>query len=425
MAKPKIHRAWGMWNSFMGGGFFGCMAGTIVTVALTVGLTSSSIIWMPAAMGIFTAVMLTGVFTYTLDLADKAIGAYQEKQNQKTPKIDDTQPVKAKKLSKIRSARTKTATTVIASGAAVVLMGTAALSPSVMATPTPTPDSHVYIPSESDEQQSVPSENIPENTSENTSENSNNTNEQDNSEVFIPGKYVLVELPNPSWYSSCDQRTSYYEFFSNGKAFFICMQDGAERPNGSRNFSYKVETENLSRCPPYDDGVECVLSASLREAASNFYKEQGFGAFQNTDSGESFYYRYDSAGGVNATFKLENPSNSSSSSGNSSSGSSSSGSSSSSSLTIPSCPGSLRTQIDRLGVTIRVTTNGLVPKLGIRPEPTLESHKMYTLPSGTQMTVLDGPICSDNSYFWFVNTSNGKGWVREGNTEFYFIDPVN
>lgn len=120
--------------------------------------------------------------------------------------------------------------------------------------------------------------------------------------------------------------------------------------------------------------------------------------------------------------------NSSANSGNSSSGSSSSGTSgtsSSSSLQIPSCSGSLPTQVYQLGMTIRVTTNGRVPKLGIRPDPTLESHKMHTLPSGTQMTVLDGPICSDNSYFWFVNTPNGKGWVREGNTEFYFIDPVN
>ena len=88
------------------------------------------------------------------------------------------------------------------------------------------------------------------------------------------------------------------------------------------------------------------------------------------------------------------------------------------------CQGALPSQITYVGMTIRVTTNGRVPKLGIRPEPTLESHKFTELKSGTEMVVYDGPVCANESYFWYVNTPNGFGWVREGNTEFYFIDPV-
>jgi len=87
------------------------------------------------------------------------------------------------------------------------------------------------------------------------------------------------------------------------------------------------------------------------------------------------------------------------------------------------CAGALPTQV-YVGMTIRVTTNGKVPKLGIRPDPTLDSHKFTELKSGTEMYVIGGPVCSDTSYFWHVDTPNGRGWVREGNTEFYFIDPL-
>ena len=90
---------------------------------------------------------------------------------------------------------------------------------------------------------------------------------------------------------------------------------------------------------------------------------------------------------------------------------------------VPACPGSLPTRV-QVGMTIRVTTSGKVPKLGIRPQPTLDSKKMFELKSGEKMSVLEGPECSDNSYFWYISSSKGKGWVREGNTEFYFVDPL-
>jgi hypothetical protein len=92
---------------------------------------------------------------------------------------------------------------------------------------------------------------------------------------------------------------------------------------------------------------------------------------------------------------------------------------------VPPCPGSLSTRV-QVGMTLRVTTNQTnpVPKLGIRPQPTLDSNKMFELKSGEQMQVLDGPVCANESYFWHVSTPKGDGWVREGNTEFYFVDPI-
>jgi Mg-chelatase subunit ChlD len=97
--------------------------------------------------------------------------------------------------------------------------------------------------------------------------------------------------------------------------------------------------------------------------------------------------------------------------------------SSPSSPQIPLCPGSLPTRI-QVGMTIQVTTSGNVPKLGIRPKPTLDIQKQFELISGEKMSVLDGPVCANESYFWYINSAKGKGWVREGNTEFYFVDPL-
>ena len=93
--------------------------------------------------------------------------------------------------------------------------------------------------------------------------------------------------------------------------------------------------------------------------------------------------------------------------------------------TSPSCPGALETRVE-VGMTIEVTTNqeNPVPRLGIRPQPTLDTHKMFELVSGERMLVLDGPECANDSYFWYITSSRGDGWVREGNTEFYFVDPV-
>ena len=90
-----------------------------------------------------------------------------------------------------------------------------------------------------------------------------------------------------------------------------------------------------------------------------------------------------------------------------------------------SCPGALPTRV-RVGITIEVTTNQTnpVPKLGIRPEPTLDSKKQFELLSGENMSVIGGPVCSDTSYFWYIDSNKGTGWVREGNPEFYFVDPL-
>jgi len=87
------------------------------------------------------------------------------------------------------------------------------------------------------------------------------------------------------------------------------------------------------------------------------------------------------------------------------------------------CPSALPTRV-RVGMTIRVTTSGKVDKLGIRSQPDLDAQRTFQLLSGEQMTVLDGPVCANESYFWYITSARGDGWVREANEEFYFVDPL-
>ena len=72
-------------------------------------------------------------------------------------------------------------------------------------------------------------------------------------------------------------------------------------------------------------------------------------------------------------------------------------------------------------MTIEVTRSGNVARLGIRPQPTLDANKGFEFEPGEQMTVLGGPSCSNNSYFWYISSQKGEGWVREGNGVFYFL----
>ena len=89
-------------------------------------------------------------------------------------------------------------------------------------------------------------------------------------------------------------------------------------------------------------------------------------------------------------------------------------------LPVVSCPGALPTQL-AVGKRAVVSTN--VNFLGIRSSAVLDYRRQVTLYPGNTMTVLAGPYCASKSYFWYVVTKKGSGWVREGNL-FYFIDPL-
>jgi hypothetical protein len=86
--------------------------------------------------------------------------------------------------------------------------------------------------------------------------------------------------------------------------------------------------------------------------------------------------------------------------------------------TLSAC-GTLPTRVS-IGRILRVLT----ASLGIRPKPDQDAHRTFLLTQGDLMTVLAGPECADSSYFWYITSSQGEGWAREGNNEIYFVEPV-
>lgn len=96
------------------------------------------------------------------------------------------------------------------------------------------------------------------------------------------------------------------------------------------------------------------------------------------------------------------------------------------------CPGALPTRL-KIGDRIRVTfTTGDPSRL--RKDPIVDSkNTLVQLAEGTEMTILDGPICAPRPntnnlsfVFWHVKvTSTGQtGWVAEGDLETYYLEEL-
>jgi hypothetical protein len=62
--------------------------------------------------------------------------------------------------------------------------------------------------------------------------------------------------------------------------------------------------------------------------------------------------------------------------------------------------------------------------LRIRERPTTKSVIAQTLDDGTPLHVTDGPTCADGYVWWKIDTATGSGWVAEGDSKSYFIDPA-
>ncbi|MBN1202710.1 MAG: DUF3160 domain-containing protein [Anaerolineae bacterium] len=67
-------------------------------------------------------------------------------------------------------------------------------------------------------------------------------------------------------------------------------------------------------------------------------------------------------------------------------------------------------------------TNGL--PLNVRAEASLDGAQIAQLPEGTGFTVLDGPVCADNIYWWNIQSGVTIGWIAEGAEGEYFVEPV-
>ena len=91
---------------------------------------------------------------------------------------------------------------------------------------------------------------------------------------------------------------------------------------------------------------------------------------------------------------------------------------------IPACPGTLPSRLS-VGANAEVTTSGMAPQLSLRAQPSMSSEKVHVIAAGRDMVILDGPICAENSYWWYIRSEQGfEGWSREGDNKDYWIDPM-
>lgn len=91
---------------------------------------------------------------------------------------------------------------------------------------------------------------------------------------------------------------------------------------------------------------------------------------------------------------------------------------------IPACPGTLPTRLF-IGANAEVTTSGMAQQLSLRAQPSMSAEKVHVIAAGRDLVILDGPVCAENSYWWYIRSEQGfEGWSREGDHEDYWMDPL-
>jgi len=61
--------------------------------------------------------------------------------------------------------------------------------------------------------------------------------------------------------------------------------------------------------------------------------------------------------------------------------------------------------------------------LNVRDAATLNGAVTGQLPEGTAFSVLDGPVCADDIFWWRVTAGALSGWIAEGVAGEYFVEP--
>lgn len=59
----------------------------------------------------------------------------------------------------------------------------------------------------------------------------------------------------------------------------------------------------------------------------------------------------------------------------------------------------------------------------MRDAPTTSANLIGTIPSRATFAVLDGPVCMDGFYWWYVNYDGLIGWTVEGSADTYWLEP--
>lgn len=91
---------------------------------------------------------------------------------------------------------------------------------------------------------------------------------------------------------------------------------------------------------------------------------------------------------------------------------------------IPSCPGAKPT---RLTPNMQAKVSQVATQISMRAQAGMDAAKVHVIASGRLVNILaELPVCADGAYWWhiFVPEKGFEGWVREGDSQDYWIDPL-
>jgi len=86
------------------------------------------------------------------------------------------------------------------------------------------------------------------------------------------------------------------------------------------------------------------------------------------------------------------------------------------------CPGTLRPRVVNGGAGRVTFTDG--KPLNVRSEPGYSATVLTKIPEGTEVWLMDGPVCADSSVWWKIYAKDDiEGWVSEGKDGVYYLEP--
>jgi hypothetical protein len=86
------------------------------------------------------------------------------------------------------------------------------------------------------------------------------------------------------------------------------------------------------------------------------------------------------------------------------------------------CPDSQPSRLV-IGSPARVTPGRANQRL--RENPSLEAAQIAIIPAGSEIVVIDGPVCADGYAWWEVVYDGEIGWTAEGSDGEYWIEPLD
>lgn len=93
-------------------------------------------------------------------------------------------------------------------------------------------------------------------------------------------------------------------------------------------------------------------------------------------------------------------------------------------VTVPAGCGEAQPPQLTIGQTAIVTVAN-DSSLNVRTQPNTEAQIVVILSPNATVSVLAGPICQTNRYWWQIRTSEGlEGWAAESNANRYFLTPA-